>query len=74
MQGEKSGNFLKNRKVRQFCCYYKLIFSQSEHSNFENVLGEQAPGPPKTVLGTHKNLILVWKSEGKSRNFIPSGD
>ena len=29
-------------KVREFCCV-KLIFSQYEHPNFENFLGEHAP-------------------------------
>ena len=66
---EKVREFLKNKKsqekVKEFCCM-EFIFSQSEHPNFENFLGEHAPGPPLTVLDTHKNLIVVWKSQGIS--------
>ena len=32
-------------KVREFCCL-KFIFSQVEDPNYENFLGEHAPGPP----------------------------
>ena len=45
----KVKEFLKTRrsqgKVKEFCCV-KSIFSQSEHPNFENFLGEHASRPP----------------------------
>ena len=45
---EMSGNFDARRKshgkVKEFCCV-KFIFSQFEHPNFENFLGEHAPDP-----------------------------
>ena len=66
LQKTKSGNFVV--KVREFCCK-KFIFIQSEHPNFDNFLGEHAPRPPKTVLNTHKNLIVVWKSQRKVKEF-----
>ena len=73
----KSQGIFKNKKsqgkVMEFCCV-KLIFSQSEHHNFENFLVEHAPRPLSTVLDTHKKLVVVWKSQEKSGNFIPSGD
>ena len=56
----------KTRKVREFCCV-KFIFSQSEHPNFENVLGEHV-----LESWTHKNLIVVWKSQGIS-SLLESG-
>ena len=59
--------FLKNKKsqekVREFCCVI-FVFSQTEHPKFENFLEEHAPRLPLTVLETHKNLIVVWKSQG----------
>ena len=43
---EKSGNFKKKTgKFREFCCV-KSIFSQYEHPNFENFLGEHATRAP----------------------------
>ena len=60
MQGKKSGNVLKNKenqgKVREFCSV-KLLFSQSEHPNYENFLGEHAPDPPKQCW-THIRIQL----------------
>ena len=78
MQGQEVRKFLKKtRTFREFCCV-KFIFSQSDRPNFENLLGEHAPRPLLTVLDTHKNLIVVWKSQGKvsekSGSFIPSGN
>ena len=34
--------------------------------HFVNFLGEHALRPPKTVLDTHEDLIVVWKSQGIS--------
>ena len=55
-----SGNLKKTNKksqgkVREFSLV-KFIFSQSEHHNFENFLGNHAP---LTVLDTQTNLIVV---------------
>ena len=38
------------------------------------ISGEACHRPPLSVLNPLKNLIVVWKSQGKSGNFIPSGD
>ena len=46
--------------------HVKFIFSQSEHPNFEIFLGEHAPRPHLIVFDTHKNVIIVWKSQGIS--------
>ena len=73
---EMSGNFDARRKsqgiVRKFYCM-KFIFSQSEHPHFENFLGDHAPRAPLTVFDTHKNLIVVWKSQGIS-SILETGD
>ena len=70
----KVREFLENKKsqgkIREFCCV-KFFFGKSEHLNFENFPGEHAPRPPLTVLDTHKNLIMVWKSHGKVKEFHP---
>ena len=57
---ENQGISMQGEKVREF------IFSQSELPNFENFRGEHAPRSPLTALDTHKNLIVVWKSQGIS--------
>ena len=71
---EMSGNFDAKIKSQGIFCCAKFIFSQSEHPNVETFPGEHALRPSLTVLGTHRNLIVVWKSQGKSGNFILSGE
>ena len=60
----------KSGKVTEFCCV-KFIFSQSEHTDFKNFLGA-CPQISLIVLDRHKNLILVWKSQGIS-SFLDTG-
>ena len=57
-------------KVREFCCV-RFIFGRSEHLNFETFLGKHPPNPLQTVLDTHKNMIVVWKSQGISSLLEP---
>ena len=64
-QGVLKKNKKSQGKDREICCV-KFIFSQPEVSNFKNFLGEYAPKFPQTVLDTHKNLIVVGKSQGIS--------
>ena len=55
----------------------KLIFSQSEHPNFENFLGSMPQTPLDSfepTLEFNLSLEKSEKSQGKSGNFIPSGD
>ena len=62
------GISMQGEKVVDFCCV-KFIFSQSEHPDFEIFLGRGEGGGEHalTVLDTHENLIVVWKSQGKVR-------
>ena len=68
MQGEEVRELLKNKKsqekFREFCGV-KFIFRQSGHSNFEIFCRRRMlPDPPSLkVLDTHKNLIVVYKSQ-----------
>ena len=55
---EKSGNFV-----------VKDSFSANLSILIQSFLGEHGTRSPKTVLDTHKNLIVVWKSHGEVREF-----
>ena len=58
----------KSGKIREFCCV-QFVFSQSEHSNFKNFMGEHAPGPPKSLGHTeelNRSLEKLGKSQGIS--------
>ena len=62
----------ESRKKLATLRYVKFILSEFEHPNFETFLGEHAPRSPLTVLDIHKNLIVVWKSQGIS-SFLETG-
>ena len=65
MQGGKVKEFLKTRKVREFCCV-KSIFSQSEHPNSENFLGAHALRPPRHTWVFNCSLEKSERSQGIS--------
>ena len=63
---------MEGEQVRELCCV-KFIFSQSEHPNFELFYfgGGGESMPPDPPNSTHKNLIVVWKGQGKVKEFHP---
>ena len=71
----KPGNFREFQckgksqgKVREFCCV-ELIFSQSEHPNFENFLWEHAPDPLNS-LGHTQEFNRSREKSGKCQGIL----